>query len=301
MNTHKYHLASILIHDGIAGTGHYYSFNRNLLDNSWRRFNDIEVTQEHESNVMKEALGGHNNTSAYCLVYLSDNVVKQELQAIKSAPNMNISQNSEELSIERNHYNTLVPQKLKEYVEADNKVFYKQIGEFKFNTYLSYIIRNYKVRYDSVEKAVNNTTFSHLGSRLDSFATFLKMEPNCDRILKWYLLDTSFTEMGKSWTLQNIRDPEKLIKIHDKLSLLSKPYSFSNLVLTPQEKAQLDDKFAKYMELFPVTICYRFVIQSFLEKKWKEACYGVRRVLFVTLKNFLFILIYFRWQKEIKI
>ena len=283
MNKHKYHLASILIHDGLAGAGHYYSFNRDLVDNSWKRYNDMHITQEHEHNVMREALGGSNNASAYCLVYLADNIVQEEIKAMKS---ISTSKNPGDLIVDRAHYNALIPEHLRDFVEADNKAFYQQIGEFKFNTYLAYIIRNYKTRYDMIEKAANNTTFANLGSRFDSFAIFLKMEPNCERIFKWYILDSSFREMGSSWTLQGIRNPEKLIKIHDKLNLLSKPYAFSNLVLSPAEKQLLDEKFAKYMEIFPVTVVYKFVVNSFLGRRWKDGCYGVRYVLFVSLFNF---------------
>ena len=39
--------------------------------NVWLKFNDVSVHEVGWEEVMKESYGGHHNTSAYCLIYLS--------------------------------------------------------------------------------------------------------------------------------------------------------------------------------------------------------------------------------------
>lgn len=62
MKKYKYLLSSILIHDGSADSGHYYSYIFDLDVKKWRRFNDIQVTDElDDSKVMTESYGNFNN------------------------------------------------------------------------------------------------------------------------------------------------------------------------------------------------------------------------------------------------
>ncbi len=284
MNNHKYHLAAILIHDGGAGQGHYYSFNRNVADNTWKRYNDINVTPETEQNVMREAIGGYGNASAYCLVYLSDNMVKEELASLEYG---SASLTPGEFSIEREHYSGLLPMHLVDYVEADNNAFYNQIEEFKFNKYLTYSVNIYRDRYNLIERVTRGKSANRLVGLLDSFATFLKAESHSERLLKWYLLDTSLKESGTCMQFRELDDPHKLAKIQDKVSLLDKQYTFREMLLTKEEKIELDVKLAKYMELYPFTVCYKFVIRAFMTRRYIDACYGIRRLLFVKRINWV--------------
>lgn len=59
MNKTPYHLHSICIHDGNAHGGHYYALIYDRYNNSWRKFNDIRVTDLTEEEVFKEANGGN--------------------------------------------------------------------------------------------------------------------------------------------------------------------------------------------------------------------------------------------------
>ncbi len=55
----KYSLQSIMVHNGDAQGGHYYSFNYDFGSHQWYRYNDTEVTPEEEEAVFKESRGGH--------------------------------------------------------------------------------------------------------------------------------------------------------------------------------------------------------------------------------------------------
>lgn len=68
MRSTPYHLYSILIHEGRADSGHYYSYTYDIKAKTWRKYNDINISEESETQVLTEARG-LNFTSAYYLVY----------------------------------------------------------------------------------------------------------------------------------------------------------------------------------------------------------------------------------------
>ena len=57
----NYELQSMCIHSGSLGGGHYYAYCKNYIDNMWREYNDTNVKQIAEENVMKQ--------KPYCLFY----------------------------------------------------------------------------------------------------------------------------------------------------------------------------------------------------------------------------------------
>jgi hypothetical protein len=72
-----YYLHSIIIHDGYADVGHYYSFIFDRAGNNWYRFNDHTVSLETEQTVFQEAIGGpHTSKCAYALIYINEQTAK---------------------------------------------------------------------------------------------------------------------------------------------------------------------------------------------------------------------------------
>jgi len=272
LNTHKYHLAAILVHDGVAGSGHYYSFNRNLSTQSWKRFNDIQVSDEVEENVLKESIGGYANISAYCLVYLADHIVQDELRAKKSQ-SMEI-QDSRIIEIERQHYLDLLPQDLSDEVAADNILFHDEIEEFKFNSYLKSISDTFKERYDRVTQAMD-TQDARRPIYMNSFGCYLKNNKAIDDLFKWYIIDTVLEENPKMAKLKDLKNSPKLLKmLEDRLSSLPKPYSFKHLVLSQSEEATLRKQRETFnTEILVFIYSESFVISS-LEERWRDACYA---------------------------
>ena len=84
-----YYLYSILIHEGSAETGHYYSYTYDINSKVWRKYNDINISEEVEPQVMKEARG-INYTSAYYLVYAQD-IVLQPKELVVPLRNYSLS------------------------------------------------------------------------------------------------------------------------------------------------------------------------------------------------------------------
>lgn len=69
-----YYLHAILIHDGTAESGHYYSFIYDRKQDLWWRFSDVNVSIEVEDVVFRESFGGQTASlkTAYSLIYINE-------------------------------------------------------------------------------------------------------------------------------------------------------------------------------------------------------------------------------------
>ncbi len=69
-----YELFAIWLHQGIAGSGHYWAYLRDFTrPKQWIKFNDMRVSEVEEAVVMRDAFGGYANTSASFLIYIDKN------------------------------------------------------------------------------------------------------------------------------------------------------------------------------------------------------------------------------------
>jgi ubiquitin carboxyl-terminal hydrolase 25 len=77
-NNIPYYLHAILIHEGTAESGHYYSFIYDRKQDLWWRFSDVNVSIEVEEVVFKEAFGGQiaSLKTAYSLIYINEYCLK---------------------------------------------------------------------------------------------------------------------------------------------------------------------------------------------------------------------------------
>jgi ubiquitin carboxyl-terminal hydrolase 25/28 len=65
-------LHAILIHDGLAENGHYYTYIYDRRIKQWWQMNDHKVSLVAEELVMKDALGQNGDYKSCCnLVYIS--------------------------------------------------------------------------------------------------------------------------------------------------------------------------------------------------------------------------------------
>ncbi|KAH9487955.1 hypothetical protein Btru_067322 [Bulinus truncatus] len=65
-----YYLHAVLVHEGQAVSGHYWSFIFDERRGKWLKFNDITVSESSLEEMRKESVGGFHNASAYCLMYV---------------------------------------------------------------------------------------------------------------------------------------------------------------------------------------------------------------------------------------
>ena len=77
MKSLLYRLHAVLVHDGEAGSGHYWAYLYHPTKKSWFKFNDITVTEVDEETVWQDSFGGHLTASAYCIIYLHHSISEQ--------------------------------------------------------------------------------------------------------------------------------------------------------------------------------------------------------------------------------
>ncbi|XP_009982969.1 PREDICTED: ubiquitin carboxyl-terminal hydrolase 28, partial [Tauraco erythrolophus] len=73
-----YRLHAVLVHEGQANAGHYWAFVYDQPRKSWLKYNDISVTESSWEELERDSFGGSRNASAYCLMYISDEVVADQ-------------------------------------------------------------------------------------------------------------------------------------------------------------------------------------------------------------------------------
>lgn len=69
-----YRLHAVLVHEGQANAGHYWAFIYDQPRKSWLKYNDISVTESSWEELERDSFGGLRNASAYCLMYISEEV-----------------------------------------------------------------------------------------------------------------------------------------------------------------------------------------------------------------------------------
>eukprot|EP00331_Platyophrya_macrostoma_P026999 CAMPEP_0176452540 /NCGR_PEP_ID=MMETSP0127-20121128/28602_1 /TAXON_ID=938130 /ORGANISM="Platyophrya macrostoma, Strain WH" /LENGTH=1000 /DNA_ID=CAMNT_0017841025 /DNA_START=38 /DNA_END=3040 /DNA_ORIENTATION=- len=279
LKSEKYVLGSILIHDGVAGSGHYYSFIRNH-DDTWMRYNDIQVSEEKEEQVFKEAIGGLNHISAYCLVYTSQKAIDKETEHIKKymQGNMNLAN---ELEVPKQHYSIFLKEKLRADVDLDNKKFHEEIQEYRFQTFMKNISEAYQTRYDILLSTFNSIGKGAFPFHINSFGLFLKSEIKSDSMIKWYVLDTCLQEINPNFKfkLKELKNQPKLLKIlQNSIGSLGSNYSLKELELPKDDEGKIDAKLAEYVDQITGAIICLYIFEKCLTQEWIETLCAIRKL-----------------------
>jgi ubiquitin carboxyl-terminal hydrolase 25/28 len=181
-----YYLHSILIHEGQAGSGHYYSYIRDAAQNRWRKFNDIRVTEVDEQEVFKVATGGFGYNSAYCLVYV-DGTIQQSLQY----PALMMS------------YASTFPDHIRRELEESNAKLTRELVDWRLGRLMKTLQDIYTSRA-MLAQAQHQSHMSQINSRVDSvkyelvnFTVFLRVK-SFDFLSRWHLLDICIREITET-------------------------------------------------------------------------------------------------------
>lgn len=139
-----YYLYSILIHEGGAESGHYYSYTYDHQNNKWRKYNDINISEQVEEQVLKEAKG-INATSAYYLVYSQ----KQTLVPVGlDRPKLAYKMSNEE-GYMQDLYSNFLKQELRNTVVTDNNHMYYDIEQHKMNSFATRVVDVYAKKFET--------------------------------------------------------------------------------------------------------------------------------------------------------
>ncbi|NWQ64616.1 UBP28 hydrolase, partial [Neopipo cinnamomea] len=99
-----YRLHAVLVHEGQANAGHYWAFIYNQPRKRWLKYNDILVTDSSWEELERESFGGLRNASAYCLMYISDQVSCVGADEDEGPEAVQIQKEVEALTPELRHY-----------------------------------------------------------------------------------------------------------------------------------------------------------------------------------------------------
>ncbi|XP_048036865.1 ubiquitin carboxyl-terminal hydrolase 25 isoform X2 [Megalobrama amblycephala] len=113
-----YRLHAVLVHEGQANAGHYWAYIYDPHHRQWMKYNDISVTKSSWEELVRDSFGGYRNASAYCLMYIDDKkpfLIEEEFDKETGQMLSGLDK---------------LPPDLKEYVEADNKLFQKEMEEW---------------------------------------------------------------------------------------------------------------------------------------------------------------------------
>jgi len=180
MKQKPFDLFAVWIHQGYAGSGHYWAYIRNPHTNKWTKFNDMRVCEMDEETVMKEAVGGTANTSAYFLLYMDKEMVK--------------SSNFDQAGI---NWNQFIPEPLMKEVKGDNEKFLKELEEYpkkhmdKFEQFCS------KYQDTLAETEKNSSPNSVIDSRMKSYYSFLDSIERHEMMLAEVVRDTYESVFGR--------------------------------------------------------------------------------------------------------
>ncbi|NXK63867.1 UBP28 hydrolase, partial [Sylvietta virens] len=99
-----YRLHAVLVHEGQANAGHYWAFIYDQPRKRWLKYNDISVTESSWEELERESFGGLRNASAYCLMYISDQVSRAGADEHEGPEARQLQKEVEALSPELRHY-----------------------------------------------------------------------------------------------------------------------------------------------------------------------------------------------------
>ena len=112
LESNRYSLFSIIMHEGTAESGHYYAFIKDGFN--WFKFNDFNVQRVEQTEVFNLAYGGNGNASAYCVFYMKDTLPHLDMDITHKLFNM--AQGPKE-------YASMVPIALRHKIETENHLY----------------------------------------------------------------------------------------------------------------------------------------------------------------------------------
>ncbi|GCB70246.1 hypothetical protein scyTo_0001231 [Scyliorhinus torazame] len=113
-----YRLHAVLVHEGQASAGHYWAYIYDHSQSMWLKYNDVSVAESSWEELQRDSYGGSRNASAYCLMYINDNLP----QLIAEDTDVETGQILKAIHA--------LPPELRQYVREDNQHFIQELDEW---------------------------------------------------------------------------------------------------------------------------------------------------------------------------
>lgn len=114
-----YRLHAVLVHEGQASAGHYWAYIYDHTHKRWLKYNDVMVTESTWEELVRDSYGGMTNASAYCLMYINDNL-----------PYL-IAEDTDNETGQVLKGMDFLPPILRRYVREDNRWFQQELREWE--------------------------------------------------------------------------------------------------------------------------------------------------------------------------
>ncbi|KAM3142595.1 hypothetical protein pb186bvf_005254 [Paramecium bursaria] len=195
----KYTLQSILIHEGMANSGHYYAYIYDKSLQKWFRFNDIHVSEEKWEKIQFDSIGGNGVQNAYLLVYVRDDIHSQETKKVFRS--YRISESPEYL---KDFYGSFLEPTQKQEIMRENQAFREDIANYKFNLTIDSIINSYSNKFSYIneqfrafkQKYGNNSQLKFKPQFTLDLASYIKSidDNKNDNLIKFLIADSCVRE-----------------------------------------------------------------------------------------------------------
>eukprot|EP00828_Plagiopyla_frontata_P012320 TRINITY_DN17024_c0_g1_i1.p1 TRINITY_DN17024_c0_g1~~TRINITY_DN17024_c0_g1_i1.p1 ORF type:complete len:671 (-),score=112.39 TRINITY_DN17024_c0_g1_i1:141-2153(-) len=318
--TMKYKLVGLLIHEGSADSGHYYSYIFDHNQQLWRKYNDSNVQFEKEEKVMKMAYGGMGHASAYYLIYFSEqqlvapkieklqldqSMVKQQLGiAGEQFINLEDSQLMRAYTTSENRkfdfYLSILMQNLQVFQEVviENEKFQREVEIYQEQNAARDIVDNYSEKFsyvNEIARVIGQKVGKYdVGMQafpvLVNFPIFLKkhkqnVNDKLQPLIKWHLLDNAIRDYKKTIHLDEvIKSPKYKNLLQHLTQAMSNLYEFKKppLNINLELYQEMVQQFMKNIEIAEITCYY---LEKAFEQKWQLVLNGISNVIKDTLGN----------------
>eukprot|EP00743_Colponemidia_sp_Colp-15_P007033 GILK01007589.1.p1 GENE.GILK01007589.1~~GILK01007589.1.p1 ORF type:complete len:990 (-),score=185.29 GILK01007589.1:398-3367(-) len=242
MQNKPYQLHSVLVHDGVAGSGHYWAFIFDKDKSTWHRYNDAHVSEVNEETVWKESVGGYANMSAYCLIYVDPSwhpaIMDKQESSVTTELMSKVEADSQKLEEEIRQYDEAQEKKRLAELEKESKQL-----EQRASTFLNKVLERTAT---AKQQAKGDHPCFALGevsdARLINFAVFL-LKVNKEPLMEYFVADTTYRELtGEQRSLAQAPRNAPWMEKLDKL-LASSP---SQIMFEPTSAEEYADKQQTY-------------------------------------------------------
>ncbi|CAD8199682.1 unnamed protein product [Paramecium octaurelia] len=272
----KYQLQSVLIHEGMANSGHYYTYIKDFRLNKWFKFNDIRVTEETREKVFQDAIGVKPGINAYLLIYVKDEFVQEEVKFPKR-----LYSTSTEKDYLQDSYGSFLSQSQNESIKRENQLFQNEIEDYKQARIIERIAEAYQTRFEFVNEhfrtlvnKTQNIKFKPLFTQ--NFPIYVKCKASQisnqntqhDNLIKWIILDSAFREVqeNKKGIFGGQISENFQNKLINKFSVQFNEFKRPSAILTQSEQNDLNKFEQEYLNYVNLG-SWATIILELLEKK----------------------------------
>lgn len=256
MKIHSYQLHSLLVHDGYAGSGHYYSFVHDIESNSWRKYSDLAISDVTFEEVYNDAVGGNGLASAYCLFYVSTDLLQR-----KPSPFWNFNLDT----MQNTHYYSLIPEKIVVEITDDNLKLEEEIKSFQSSAIFSKVSNLYESRLGEIEKIhkENNNSGENIRFALINFPFYLKCSNRDIDLHRRFLLHQAYREVMQC----ELNDLKWSDPIYPKMQAVYQ----NKLTLTENDRENIQKESEIYSEICSLAEVFCDVVTMMLEDRLIDA------------------------------